>query len=185
MNGGPWIERNYQFLETWSKRWHPEEWAELIAHYCLYIDSNWSKFSTIPDGEDRLRFSQTWMKNNVRWMNSDFNKSIRVNDLTEEFDIYEEGEDHFLDVMCETDRPDIRDFMMDISKRYSESDVDKIVKLRAIYIELETYERVLWDLYFNQMLSMRDIGKKLDLPLSSIFNMVKDLKIKVKEKCGI
>jgi DNA-directed RNA polymerase specialized sigma subunit len=118
-------------------------------------------------------------------MNSDFNKSIRVNNLSEEFDVFEESEDNFIEVMCETDRPDIRDFMMDISRRYSEYDVDKIVLLRAIYIELETYERVLWDLYFNQMLSMRDIGKKLDLPLSSVYNMVKELKIKVKLRCGI
>jgi hypothetical protein len=32
---------------------------------------------------------------------------------------------------------------------------------------------------------MRDIGKKLDLPLSSVYNMVKELKIKVKLRCGI
>ena len=185
MNGSKWIEENYKFLETWSKKWSPQYWDELISFYCLYIDSNWVKFSAIPDDEERLKFSQTWMKNNVNWRNSDFNKAIRVNSMGEEYDIPDTPEDNHLEVLCESDRDDIKEFMLDLNKRFSEYDVNRIMMMRKIYLTLETHEKVLYDLYFTQMLSMRAIGKKVDLPLSAVFNMLNDLKIKLKLCAGI
>lgn len=182
MHGGKWIEDNWIILERWSKRWHPEEWRELLSHYTLYIHDNWVKFSQIPDGEERIKFSQTWMKNNVNWYNSDFNKSIRTNNLPENFEIKEDGEDSLIEVYCESDREDIRDFMIDLNRKYSEWDVNRIMKIRAIYLEMDTADKVLFDLYFTQMLSMRQIAVKLDLPLSAIYNMILELKNKIKEK---
>ena len=182
MNGSRWVTDNYTFLETWSKRWSPTYWDELISFYCLYIDSNWTKFSAIPDGDDRLRFTQTWFKNNVGWKNSDFNKAIRVNSIDEEYDIPDLAEESFIEVTCETDREDIKEFMLDLNKRFSEYDVNRIMLMRKIYLTLDTHQRVLWDLYFSQMLSMRAIGKKLDLPLSAVYNMVVELKAEIKKR---
>jgi predicted DNA-binding protein YlxM (UPF0122 family) len=54
--------------------------------------------------------------------------------------------------------------------------------MRKIYLTLDTHQRVLWDLYFSQMLSMRAIGKKLDLPLSAVYNMVVELKSEIKRR---
>jgi hypothetical protein len=185
MLGGDWVKQNYQFLETWSKRWSPDYWDELISFYCLYIHENWDKFSAIPDDEQRLRFTQSWFKNNTGWYNSDFNKSIRTNNLPENFEIVEEGEDALLEVYCESNREDIRDFMIDLNRKYSEWDVNRIMKIRAIYLEMDTADKVLYDLYFSQMLSMRQIASKLDLPLSAVFNLVTELKNRIKTKCGI
>jgi hypothetical protein len=182
MNGSRWVTDNYTFLETWSKRWSPTYWDELISFYCLYIDSNWTKFSAIPDGDDRLRFTQTWFKNNVGWKNSDFNKAIRVNSIDEEYDIPDIAEESFIEVTCETDREDIKEFMLDLNRRFSEYDVNRIMLMRKIYLTLDTHQRVLWDLYFSQMLSMRAIGKKLDLPLSAVYNMVVELKSEIKRR---
>jgi len=182
MNGSRWVTDNYTFLETWSKRWSPTYWDELISFYCLYIDSNWTKFSAIPDGDDRLRFTQTWFKNNVGWKNSDFNKAIRVNSIDEEYDIPDIAEESFIEVTCETDREDIKEFMLDLNRRFSEYDVNRIMLMRKIYLTLDTHQRVLWDLYFSQMLSMRAIGKKLDLPLSAVYNMVVELKAEIKKR---
>ena len=185
MNGSKWIEDNYQFLETWARRWSPDYWSELISFYCLYIDSNWSKFSAIPDDEQRLKFTQTWFSNNVKWYNSDFNKAIKVNSVGEEYDIPDEAEDNYLEAICEADREDIKDFMLDLHKRFSEYDVTRIMLMRKIYLTLDTHEKVLYDMYFTQMLSMRAIGKKIDLPLSAVYNMISDLKIKLKLCAGI
>jgi hypothetical protein len=182
MNGSKWVEDNYIFLETWSKRWSPNYWDELLSMYCLYIHANWIKFSAIPDDEQRLKFTQTWMSNNVKWRNSDFNKSIRVNSMDEEYDIPDEAEESFIEVTCETDREDIKEFMLDLNKRFSEYDVNRIMLMRKIYLTLDTHQRVLWDLYFSQMLSMRAIGKKLDLPLSAVYNMVVELKAEIKKR---
>ena len=185
MNGSKWIEDNYKFLETWAKRWSPEYWDELISFYCLYIDSNWPKFSAIPDDEERLKFTQTWFSNNVKWRNSDFNKSIRLNSLEEEYDIPDLPEDNHIEALCEADRDDIKEFMLDLHKRFSEYDVNRIMMMRKIYLTLDTHEKVLYDMYFTQMLSMRAIGKKIDLPLSAVYNMLNDLKIKLKLCAGI
>jgi hypothetical protein len=125
------------------------------------------------------------MKNNVGWRNSDFNKSIRVNSMDEEYDIPDIAEESFIEVTCETDREDIKEFMLDLNRRFSEYDVNRIMLMRKIYIGLETHERVLYDLYFSQMLSMRAISKKIDLPLSAVYNMLNDLKIKLKLCAGI
>jgi predicted DNA-binding protein YlxM (UPF0122 family) len=54
--------------------------------------------------------------------------------------------------------------------------------MRKIYLTLDTHQRVLWDLYFSQMLSMRAIGKRLDLPLSAVYNMVVELKSEIKRR---
>jgi DNA-directed RNA polymerase specialized sigma subunit len=108
-----------------------------------------------------------------------------VNSIDEEYDIPDIAEESFIEVTCETDREDIKEFMLDLNKRFSEFDVNRIMLMRKIYLTLDTHERVLYDLYFSQMLSMRAIGKKIDLPLSAVFNMLNDLKIKLKLCAGI
>ena len=185
MNGGKWCEDNWLLICKWSKHWHKEEWGELASHFILYVDKNWIKFSSIPDGEQRIRYMQTWMKNNVQWYNSEFNKTIRTNSLPEEFELKEEAEDNYLEVYCESDREDIRDFLLDLHRNQSEYDVNRILTIRKAYIQLPTHDKVLYDLYFTQMLSMRDIAGKLDLPLSAVFNMMTELKNKIKLSCGI
>jgi hypothetical protein len=125
------------------------------------------------------------MKNNVGWRNSDFNKSIRVNSMDEEYDIPDIAEESFIEVTCETDREDIKEFMLDLSRRFSEFDMSRIMLIRKVYLTLDTHEKVLFDMYFTQMLSMRAIGKKIDLPLSAVYNMLNDLKIKLKLCAGI
>lgn len=184
MNGDVWIKDNWPLLTKWAKRWHRDEWGELLSQYTIYIHKNWKRFSSIPDGDERLKFSQTWMRNNVEWTNSEFNKTIRTNNLPEVYEMPDVAEEAYLDIGCETDREDIKEFLIDLNKRYSELEVSRIIELRAIYIELPLHEKVLWDLYFNQMLSMRTIGEKLDLPLSAVYQMIKELKIKVREKCN-
>lgn len=185
MNGGQWVEANWNQICKWSKHWHKDEWGELASQFVIYVDKNWIKFSNIPDGVDRIRFMQTWMKNNVSWYNSDFNKSIRLSSLDEQYDIKEESEDQHLEVLCESDREDIRDLMLDLHRNYSEWDVNRILMIRTVYLQMPTHDKVLFDLYFNQMLSMRQIGTKLDIPLSAVYNMITELKNKIKLECGI
>jgi DNA-directed RNA polymerase specialized sigma subunit len=105
-----------------------------------------------------------------------------VNSIDEEYDIPDIAEESFIEVTCETDREDIKEFMLDLNKRFSEYDVNRIMLMRKIYLTLDTHQRVLWDLYFSQMLSMRAIGKKLDLPLSAVYNMVVELKAEIKKR---
>lgn len=203
MNGGIWIEDNYNILERWAKHWHPVEWRELLAHYVLYLDKNWIKFNNIPDNEQRIKFTQTWMKNSVNWRNSDFNKSIAVNNLNPDvkyddndrgfsnsvnkdfFDDgeYEGSEEQFIDIYCDVEREDIKDWLMDLHRNFGEEQVINLTRLRQIYLKMETHDKVMWDLYFTNMMPMRAISKKLDIPLSAVYNMINELKNKIKERC--
>lgn len=179
-----WLKTNYDILSYWSKNWHRDEWRELIAHLTLYLEKNWPKFSQIPDGDERIKFCQTWMKNNVKWRNSDFNKSIETNNLSEDFnfDVLEIYEEHY-DVISEDLSDDVKEFIIDLTRRFSEMEVRQIIKVRHIYLKLPPHERVLYDLYITQMMSLRQVAKKLHLPLSAVHNMVTDLKNKIKREC--
>lgn len=186
-----WINKNYLKIEYWSKHWAGEDWAELVAHFSLYLNARWSKFSTIPDDEQRIKFMQAWMKNQVNWWNSDFSKSLRVNNLSVDEDIESDfgrreeqiAYDDFIELKSELVRDDIKDWLIDLNRNWNDLDIDRLVKIRKIYLSLSSHEKVLYDLYFTKMMSMRQIGEKLDLPLSAVYNMIKDLKKIIKDRC--
>lgn len=182
-NTSQWFTDNYKWIEYWAKRWSWGNWDDLLSHLYFYLDKNWDKFNKIPDGEERIKFIQTWFKNNTKWGESEFNKSIRVNNLPNDWSIPDQSEDNLLEVMCESDREEWREWLVDITKTWGEEGSIKLVKLRTIYLELDTHNKVLWDLYFNKMMSMRQIGKKLNLPLSAVYTMIVELKKVVKGKC--
>jgi hypothetical protein len=178
-----WLDKNYKILSMWSKRWSPNDWRELMAFMSLYLEKNWTKFSAIPDGEQRIKFLQVWMKNNVKWDNSDFNKSISVNNFGEEFTIEDESVEEDFDTIAEDIPLDIREWILDLRSKFSEIEVRRLVLIRTIYLNLKPHEKALYNLYFTEMLSLRQISFKLDIPLSSVYGMLKDLKTKIKEKC--
>jgi len=180
-----WLNLNYKTIQLWARKWHHEEWRELIAHMTFYLRKNWSKFSQIPDGEERIKFLQTWMKNNVKWKNSDFNKSIAVNNLNETF--LDESDEHFYyeqyDIIAEDLGQDVKDFIIDLDRRFSEIETNKIVLVRKIYLTLPSHQKVLYDLYFTQMLSIRLVAKKLQLPPSAVYGMINELKKEILSRC--
>ena len=178
-----WLEKNYRIISYWARRWHPEEWRELLAFMTFYLQKNWHRFSKIPDGEERIRFLQTWMKNNVNWSNSEFRKSIAVNNFTEEFDLGDEILDDNLDIRAEDIGDDVKEFIIDLYRRFSEEEVLKIISVRKVYLTLQSHEKVLYDLYITQMLSIRGVAKRLNLPMSAVYGMINDLKKKINDEC--
>ena len=167
----------------WAKVWAGEQWGDLLTHFTFYLHKNWSKFSLIPDNEQRLKFSLTWFKNNVKWSNSDFHVSITVNNLPEGWEPTDTEYNDLIELKAEMMRGDISDWMYDLHINFEQLEVDRLMRLRQIYLSLPTHDKVLYDLYFTNMLTMRAIGLKLDLPLSSVFTMVTELKLKLKSKC--
>ena len=177
-----WFTNNYTIISMWSKRWSHEDWPELLSQMAIYLNKNWIRFSQIPDGEQRIKFLQTWMKNQVTWYNSDFNKTLRVNNLDEQVEIYDSEYDDLIELKSEVLRDDIKEWLLDLNQNWSEVEIERLVKIRRIYLGLPSHQKVLYDLYFTQMMSMRDIGKKIDLPLSAVYNMIKELKEKIIEE---
>ncbi len=195
MNGGQFLEDNYKELTTMSKRWGGSDWSELLSYYTIWLNKNWFvKMNPIPH-VDQMRFSQSWLKNNSKWWNSEFNKLRAVNNnagTREEDDEFGFDESQIVDdderfeyndmieLNAEPLPDDIKSWIIDIHSNFSEVESEKIIKIRSIYLQLPTHEKVLYDLYFTNMLTMRQIGHKLDLPLTSVFMMINELKEKIK-----
>ena len=182
-----WFANNYALISMWSKRWSHDKWPELLSEMSIYLNKNWIRFSQIPDGEERIKFLQTWMKNQVNWHNSEFNKTIRVNNLSVDENIQADfgrredqiAYDDLIELKSEVVRDDIKEWLIDLNQNWNDLEIDRLVKIRKIYLTLPSHEKVLYDLYFTKMMSMRDIGKKIDLPLSAVYNMIKELKQKI------
>ena len=177
MNWSQWITDNYDFLKLWSKRWAGQHWGELLSCFTTYLEKNWQRKYLKMNDDERIRFTQTWMKNMSKWSNSEFNRDISVNNFSEEWSI-EDTYESLNEIRAEVTN-DIAEWLIDLHQNFAEDDVIKIVKIRSIYLQLETHEKVLYDLYFNNMHSLREIGKKLNLPHSAIFQMVNALKQKI------
>lgn len=171
-----WFTSNYKFIEKWCKIWVKVDSHELISHYYIYLTENWYKIESISQ-EEKLKFTNYWLKNNARWSNSEFNRTRKIS--YDEIENWDEPEDNLIEVRCESDREDINNWLVDLFKNHCESDVERLVLLREIYLELQLHEKVLWDLYFTNMMSMRDISDKIRIPLSSVFEMIKKLKEKI------
>lgn len=183
-----WITKNYQFLEKWCRIWSSENWSDLLSNYVLYLsDKGWDdKMKDISD-QERIKYTNFWLRSNSKWSNSKFNQEIRVNNLGEQYCMSDDpiyAENHYLDIHCDSENDTIKEWLIDVYKTNGEELGDIMVKLRKCYLQLNTSEKVLYDLYFTNMLSMRKISDRLHLPLSSIFNMMSDLKIKIKELYG-
>lgn len=177
MNWQIWIENNYAFLRLWSRRWAGQNWGELLSCYTGYLEKNWARKMVRMNDEERLKFSQTWMKNMTKWSNSEFNREIRVNNFEEEFAVEDEIECH-IELKAEA-TSDISEWLIDIHTEFGDELAYKLIRLRKVYLQLETHEKVLYDLYFTNMLSLREIGKKLSLPHSAVYQMINVLKEKI------
>ena len=183
MSWQQWLEINYTLLAYWAQKWHAAEWRELMAFLALYLQKNWPKFSQIPDDIERIKFLQTWMKNNSRWWNSEFRKSIATNNLPESpFDLEQAGEEDHL-VGAEDLTPLLKETIEDLHRRFTPEQVEKLLKLRVIYLGLPLNEKVLYDLYFTQNLSTRAVAKKINIPLTAVHKMIVELRKKIKKLC--
>lgn len=185
MLGGKWISDNWHELQGYAKQRHKDEWGELMVHFAFWLDKNWSLFNAMPQ-IDRIKFSRTWFKNNATWSKSDFRKSINVNNLPDDFQslFADEEYDAYIEINAEEVGDDVKEWMIDIHRNWSDRDAKRIIKIREIYLGLPLHQKVLYDMYFTNMMSMRDIGKKLNLPHMAIYTMINDLKKIIQSKCN-
>jgi hypothetical protein len=172
-----WFIENYKKLEEYSKWWN-EDWSGLLSSYYEWLDKNWEQFDKIPDGDQRMKWSMNWFKMNGKvWSNSEFMRQNKMLSGREEVVI----EDSIIDEGHYFEWGELNDWIKDISTNWNDLEVKELVRCRKLYLTLPLHKRVLWDLYFNQMLSMRDISNKLNLPLTSVYKMLKELKKEIQD----
>lgn len=75
----------------------------------------------------------------------------------------------------------MKEWLKDTTDKWGEVRGNNLIKLRYVYLNnLTVTEKVLYDLHFTEGLSIRKISKQLDLPISATYQMVSNLKIKIK-----
>lgn len=177
-----WISKNYTQLEYWAKRRDFNNWSDLLSHLTLHLEKNWSVFKNIPD-DKKIAWCQGWYKNQVRWMNSKHNVDIFGDEfcgstfLEFKTEIYDQPEDFDIDMICDYDDDELL-WVEDLT----DEQIYKIRKIKKLYLTFTNEEQVLFDLYFKEMLSQRQISIKINIPLSAVYNMLKALKIKIKNE---
>lgn len=183
MTSNKWVEVNYKEIVKLSK-YYTEDWRTIITYFYLWLDkdANWTKFSKLGHN-DKMRWTNTWFRNNAKWPNSDFNKDNKVNDLDHEFDeTWYEGEQSpiNIEIGAESTSDSIKEWLIDIELNFTELQASRLITLKTIYItKLDMKDRVLFDMYFTDMLSMRDISKKINIPLASVHQMIVVLRKKI------
>lgn len=184
MTHSSWISSNYKTIERIAKDLSRDRWSELLTYYIVWLDEKWEKFDGIPDNDERLKFTTTWLSQNVKWEKSSFNIESKTNNLEFQWDIPDTtGDDDIFDDVSDIEDEITKEAVTDILVKYGHNRGEKILKVRYIYInELSLQERVLYDLYFTQMMSTRKIAKKIGIPVMATYTMIADLKTKIKDK---
>jgi hypothetical protein len=173
-----WITMNYPKLETICLKIDKDLGYDLLSHFCEWLNDNEEKFMIIAD-DDKIKYVYRWMLNQKKWYNSSFSKKYKMLSSRDEITIQDKGYNQNSDII---DYDDYNDWIKDIVNNYDEEDAKKIIKMREIYLKLSTIDKVAYDLYFTNMMSMRDIAAKLDIPLSAVYGIIKNLKIKIKNE---
>ena len=181
-----WFNQNYKAICKIAGYYTDDK--SLITHYYLWLvkhPNRWVKIGSIPHDE-QMRFTNTWLKNNTRWASSDFNKENKLNNFDEIWDDDYSGEVQesvYMEIGSENTSDDIKEWLLDINNNFGERG-DILIKIRYIYLDMETTDKVLYDLYFTNMMSIRGIATKLNIPNSSVHVMLTELKSKLRTLCG-
>lgn len=177
-----WISNNYTELEYWAKRRDFNNWTDLLTQLTLHLEKNWQIFVLIPE-DKKIAWCQGWYKNQVRWLNSKHNVDVFGDEVggktfmefkTEIFDSEDDGD--FESLVDYT--PQERLWIDDLTSEQ----ISRVRKIKTIYKSFSNEEQVLFDLYFKDMLSQRQIAQKINIPLSAVYNMLKALKTKIKNE---
>lgn len=182
MTWSEWSEKNFELLVYWAKRRDFLNWSDLVQSLIIHLEKNWHHFEKVSE-EKKIAWCQTWFKNQVKWLNSSHNIDIwghdRKNGHHLEFktELYDLGEcNDFEDFI------DLGQEKLWWSDEFSDLQISRLKKIEEIYSTFEPEEQILFDLYFKVGLSQRAIAKKINIPLSAVYNMLKALKTKIKNE---
>jgi hypothetical protein len=178
----------YNIVAKRTKNRH-EEAHDLLSLSLEYALSQRERYIDKPDKEIGLML-RSIMSNKFRWTDSDFNKqkmllsnnAIEANDRLR---IADKTVSISLIIDSETMPSNFKQFIKDNMMNYTEDQVHKIVATKIAYLQLTKTEKILFDKYFVQNMTMRDVAQNTTLPLCSIFKNITSLKEKIRELCKL
>lgn len=99
------------------------------------------------------------------------------------FLLYDENEIFNMELEAEYCSPKAKDYIKSLLvEGYTEDQLKRLLNIYIVYSEeLSIPERILYNMYFNENQSTQVIAKRLRLPVSSVYTMVKSMKEHIKE----
>lgn len=191
MNWQQWVQLNYAWLSQYASIYSDLS-GDLLTHLCLYFeDGHWHKFNQMPE-PDKRKWVRAFFRNQVKWSNSPVSRENKTNSLTQEqIDWFENAYDtpdnsHIeIEVGAEDTNQDIKEWITDCQLQFGETKTEKLLQIRLIFRKyLNLPEQILYGLYFEELLTHRQIAQRLKIPLTSSFFMVKKLENKLIELCN-
>lgn len=178
-----WFSNNYNILKNIAKQ-YTKDYSDLVSLYYIYLDKRgWVKISHLTDDE-LGRFSRKWLKSNSRWQNVEF-EQMKVNNLPE-YTWVEDLSYYPTDILIDSENSSdkIKEYIRDLSENFGDEGASKIILIKYHYENsLSDHERILFDLTFTEMLTTRGVAKRLRIPHTSTYIMIRDLNKKIIKLC--
>ena len=99
------------------------------------------------------------------------------------FFLHDEHETFNMELEAEQCSPKAKDYIKSLLvEGYTEDQLKRLLNIYVIYeLELSIPEKILYNTYFNEDQSTQVIAKRLRLPVSSVYTMVKSMKQRIKQ----
>jgi hypothetical protein len=153
----------------------------LLGFLCEYLYHNIHKLSKLkgePINKVLLAFTTRWLSNQIKWCRSDFHLMNNPKNTITSDNIYTgEYSDEIILNESELFDENYKEEFISLSDDYSDIQRDKIIVTKRFYSTLTPHLKSLFDLYFNEQLSLTKISKIIGIPATSLFLMIKQLKV--------
>jgi len=158
---------------------------DLLSFLCTHVYEHLNNFTDSTETQF-TNFCIMFLNNNWRWGNSNFrtknfNKRLdydtQITDSITNFEVQESSWENI-----SFDAPEqVKNYVKDLSSSdLSDESVTKVCYSLMHRNNLIYTDKILFDFYFIEGLSMQAIAKKCRLPLTSVFNMLKSIKTEIK-----
>ena len=145
---------------------------EVYSELYLHLYDNWSKYDKLPN-EQIYYLCLDFIKKQFIWESTPLKKTIEAPRLKKLTIIYSENvpetnyEDLRIQIGSESGTKFTADYLLDLHNNFTEWQLSNIIKTHLIYDKLNLKDQVIFDLYINQNMSIRDIATKINTSASS------------------
>jgi len=151
------LKLTQNIINKLKKKYEPET---LLANGYIYLKN---KQSDIPEEEDIQRWLITYIKNEIKWTNSQISKEEKIKDNIEINDYHQENDDS-----------DIQD-KIDYELRYNK-EKDILNQYRNDYLK-DKQRQIIFDIYFLKgHSSSRKMGRHFNIHYVSAWKLINEMK---------
>lgn len=187
------INNNHKRLLQACKNIKYDLYGELYSELYIYLDSMWEKYKELPQ-EQIIYLSINFLKKQFEWIETPlkktlYNKKVIQNGL-EKVNLTFTDEMPYNTKLYYDDRIEIsaenfskltEEYLLDLNNNFNETEVKQIINTYLIYDKLDLKEQIIFDMYIQQELSIRDIAAKIKVSYSSARTLINETINKIKQ----